>query len=137
VAPEPLTKEFRKFHQFNAFSCFTPTQVALATFLKEPQHYLSLPDFMQKKRDFFQELMSATRFRALPTHGSYFQIYSYEGISDEPDDVFAKTLVARCGVAAIPVSAFYQSGKDDKVLRFCFAKKKETIELAVEKLTKI
>jgi methionine aminotransferase len=134
VAPEPLSKEFRKFHQFNAFSCFTPTQVALAFFLKEPSHYLSLPDFMQKKRDFFQELMSATRFRALPTHGSYFQIYSYKEISEEPDGDFAKTLIARCGVAAIPVSAFYQSGKDDKVLRFCFAKKKETIELAVEKL---
>ncbi len=134
VAPEPLTKEFRKFHQFNAFSCFTPTQVALASFLKEPSHYLSMPDFMQKKRDYFQELMSDTRFNALPTHGSYFQIYSYKDISDEPDSEFAKTLVARCGVAAIPVSAFYQSGKDDKVLRFCFAKKEETIELAVEKL---
>jgi methionine aminotransferase len=134
VAPEPLTKEFRKFHQFNAFSCFTPTQVALADFLKEPQHYLSLPDFMQKKRDFFEELMSATRFHALPTHGSYFQVYSYKEISDESDKDFAKTLVARCGVAAIPVSAFYQSGKDDKVLRFCFAKKSTTIELAVEKL---
>ena len=89
---------------------------------------------MQKKRDFFQELMSATRFNALPTHGSYFQIYSYKDISDEPDNEFAKTLVARCGVAAIPVSAFYQSAKDDKVLRFCFAKKSSTIELAVEKL---
>ncbi len=134
VAPESLTKEFRKFHQFNAFSCFTPTQVALASFLKEPSHYLSMPDFMQKKRDFFQELMSATRFQALPTHGSYFQIYSYKDISDEPDGEFAKTLVARCGVAAIPVSAFYQSGKDDKVLRFCFAKKSETIVVAVERL---
>ncbi len=137
VAPELLTREFRKFHQFNAFSCFTPTQVALAAFLKEPSHYLSLPDFMQEKRDFFQELMSATRFRALPTYGSYFQIYSYKDISDEPDAAFAKNLVARCGVAAIPVSAFYQSGKDDKVLRFCFAKKSTTIELAVERLKKI
>ncbi len=137
VAPEHLTKEFRKLHQFNAFSCFTPTQVALSTFLQEPKHYLSLPDFMQKKKDFFQELMSATRFRALPTYGSYFQIYSYQEISDEPDADFAKNLVARCGVAAIPVSAFYQSGKDDKVLRFCFAKKKETIELAVERLKRI
>ena len=137
VAPEPLTKEFRKFHQFNAFSCFTPTQVALASFLKEPSHYLSMPDFMQKKRDFFQDLMSSTRFKALPTHGSYFQIYSYKDISDEPDSEFAKTLVARCGVAAIPVSAFYQSAKDDKVLRFCFAKKEETIVSAVEKLKTI
>jgi methionine transaminase len=136
VAPEHLTKEFRKLHQFNAFSCFTPTQVALSAFLQEPKHYLSLPAFMQEKKDFFQELMSATRFRALPTYGSYFQIYSYKEISDEPDAEFAKNLVARCGVAAIPVSAFYQSGKDDKVLRFCFAKKSDTIEQAVEKLKK-
>jgi methionine transaminase len=136
VAPEHLTKEFRKLHQFNAFSCFTPTQVALSAFLQEPKHYLSLPAFMQEKKDFFQELMAATRFRALPTYGSYFQIYSYKEISDEPDAEFAKNLVARCGVAAIPVSAFYQSGKDDKVLRFCFAKKSDTIEQAVEKLKK-
>jgi methionine aminotransferase len=136
VAPEWLTKEFRKVHQFNAFSCFTPTQVALAEFLKKPEHYLSLPGFMEKKRDYFQQLMSATRFRALPTHGSYFQIYSYAAISGEPDTEFAKNLVARHGVAAIPVSAFYQSGKDDKVVRFCFAKKEETILQAVEKLKK-
>jgi methionine transaminase len=136
VAPEWLTTEFRKVHQFNAFSCHTPVQVALAAFLKEPVHYLSLPDFMQKKRDYFQEAMSASRFRALPTHGSYFQIYSYREISDEPDAAFARNLVALHGVAAIPVSAFYQSGKDDLVLRFCFAKKKETIDQAIEKLVK-
>jgi methionine aminotransferase len=137
VAPEPLTKEFRKVHQFNAFSCFTPAQVALSSFLKESTHYLSLPAFMQKKRDYFQELMSATRFKALPTHGSYFQIYSYKDISDEPDAVFAKNLVTNHGVAAIPVSAFYQSGKDDRVVRFCFAKKEETLQLAVDKLKKV
>jgi methionine aminotransferase len=137
VAPEGLTAEFRKVHQFNAFSCFNATQVALASFLREPVHYLSLPDFMQEKRDYFQEKMSATRFHALPTHGSYFQIYSYKEISDKPDDEFAKDLVAHHGVAAIPVSAFYKSGKDDRVLRFCFAKKKETIDLAVEKLSRV
>ncbi len=137
VAPEWLTKEFRKVHQFNAFSCFTPTQVALAEFLKDPVHYLSLPDFMQKKRDYFQDAMSSTRFKALPTHGSYFQIYSYKDISDQPDAEYAKELVAQHGVAAIPVSAFYHSGKDDHVLRFCFAKKKETIDAAVEKLCKV
>jgi methionine aminotransferase len=80
--------------------------------------------------------MSATRFRAIPTHGSYFQIYSYKEISDEPDAAYAKNLTAQHGVATIPVSAFYQSGKDDGVLRFCFAKKKETIDRAVEKLMK-
>jgi methionine transaminase len=137
VAPEWLTKEFRKVHQFNAFSCFTPTQVALASFLKEPHHYLSLPDFMQQKRDRFQHLMAGTRFKALPTHGSYFQIYSYQDISDESDTIFAKNLVTLHGVAAIPVSAFYRSGKDDRVVRFCFAKKEETIITAVEKLKKV
>ena len=136
VAPEWLMNEFRKIHQYNAFSCHSPVQVAMASFLKEKNHYLSLPDFMQQKRDYFQQLMSETRFKPLQTHGSYFQIYSYKEINNDPDFEFAKQLVAKHGVAAIPVSAFYQSGKDDKVLRFCFAKKKETLELAVEKLLK-
>jgi methionine aminotransferase len=136
VAPEGLTKEFRKIHQFNAFSCFTPTQVALAQFLKEPRHYLSLPEMMEKKRDYFQNLMALTRFKPLPSHGSYFQIYSYKDISEENDRQFAKKLVAFHGVAAIPVSAFYLSGKDDRVLRFCFVKKRETLEAAVELLMK-
>jgi methionine aminotransferase len=137
VAPADLTREFRKVHQFNAFSCFTPTQVALAEFLQEPEHYLSLSGMMQKKRNYFQNLMGLTRFKPLPTHGSYFQIYSYLEISDQQDAEFAKTLVALHGVAAIPVSAFYQSGKDDHVLRFCFAKKIETLEAAVEKLRQV
>ncbi len=137
VAPEWMMKEYRKIHQFNAFSCHTPVQVAMASFLKEKSQYLSLPDFMQKKRDYFQELMSQTRFQPLETHGSYFQIYSYKEINQDPDFEFAKQLVAIHGVAAIPVSAFYQSGKDDKVLRFCFAKKKETLEAAVNKLVKV
>jgi methionine aminotransferase len=137
VAPAELTREFRKVHQFNAFSCFTPTQVALAEFLQEPEHYLSLSVMMQKKRNYFQNLMGMTRFKPLPTHGSYFQIYSFLEISDQQDAEFAKTLVALHGVAAIPVSAFYQSGKDDHVLRFCFAKKIETLEAAVEKLRQV
>ena len=136
VGPEWMMKEFRKLHQFNAFSCHTPVQVAMASFLKDKSQYLSLPDFMQQKRDYFQELMSKTRFEHLETHGSYFQIYSYKQINQDPDFDFAKHLVAKHGVAAIPVSAFYQSGKDDKVLRFCFAKKKETLELAVNKFIK-
>ncbi|HEY4156146.1 MAG TPA: methionine aminotransferase [Puia sp.] len=136
VAPEWMMKEFRKIHQFNAFSCHTPVQVAMASFLKEKSNYLSLPGFMQKKRDKFQELMTRTRFKPLQTHGSYFQIYSYAEINDSNDFDFAKQLVAHHGVAAIPVSAFYQSGKDDKVLRFCFAKKEETLEAAVAKLRK-
>ena len=137
VAPEWLMKEFRKVHQFNAFSCHSPVQVAMASFLKDKSHYLSLPAFMQDRRDHFRERLSRTRFTPLESHGSYFQIYSYSGISDAPDFDFARELVAHHGVAAIPVSAFYQSGKDDKVLRFCFAKKKETLELAVEKLLRV
>jgi methionine aminotransferase len=137
VAPEPLMKEFRKLHQYNAFSCHTPVQVAMASFLKEKNNYLSLPAFMQEKRDHFRLLMSGTRFRPLPSYGSYFQIYSYAGISDAPDFEFARELIARHGVGAIPVSAFYRNGKDDKVLRFCFAKKKETLEEAVGRLVKV
>ena len=137
VAPEWLMKEFRKVHQFNAFSVHTPVQVAMASFLKEKSNYISLSGFMQEKRDHFRDLMSKTRFKPLASHGSYFQIYSYSAISDAPDFDFAKELVAHHGVAAIPVSAFYQSGKDDKVLRFCFAKKKETLEAGVGKLAKV
>jgi methionine transaminase len=137
AAPGWLTKEFRKLHQFNSFSCFTPTQVALAGFLKEQSTYLGLPDFMEKKRDYFQDQMKTTRFRPLPTHGSYFQIYSYRDISDESDLEFAKNLTVRHGVTTIPVSSFYQTGKDDHVVRFCFAKKKDTIDQAIEKLKKV
>ncbi len=124
VAPEWLTKEFRKVHQFNAFSCFTPTQVALAAFLKEPVHFLSLPGFMQKKRDSFQELMAATRFKALPTHGSYFQIYSYKDISNEPDTVFAKNLTTHHGVAAIPGIGFLSVRKRRSCCTILFCKKR-------------
>ena len=105
-------------------------------FLKRTGALSFTPGFHGEKKRLFPGAMSATRFKALPTHGSYFQIYSYKEISDKPDTEFAKNLVAQHGVAAIPVSAFYQSGKDDHVVRFCFAKKKETIDVAVEKLMK-
>jgi methionine aminotransferase len=123
VAPPALTKEFRKVHQFNAFSCFTPSQVALAAFLKNKDAYLSLSSFMQKKRDYFIELMRDTRFGMLTSHGSYFICAKYDKISDEGDKDFAIRLTKEAGVATIPVSAFYQNSKDDKVLRFCFSKK--------------
>lgn len=134
IASEELMKEFRKVHQFNAFTCFTPTQVALAEYLLNKEAYLQLPHFMQKKRDYFQELMSKTKFKALKSNGSYFQCYSYADISDEKDIEFAKKLTKKNGVATIPVSAFYHNGKDDKVIRFCFAKKEETLKAAVDKL---
>ena len=136
IAPEPLMKEFRKVHQFNCFSCHTPSQVALATFLKNKDAYLSLSSFMQEKRDYFTQLMQQTRFTMQESFGSYFICGTYERISDEPDKDLAIRMTKEAGVATIPVSAFYQNGKDDKVLRFCFSKKKETLEAAVEKLSR-
>lgn len=134
VAPAPLMKEFRKIHQFNAFSCFTPTQVALATFLKNRAAYLELSAQMQEKRDYFIQLMQATRFGLLSSFGSYFICATYDQLSQEGDMDFAVRLTKEAGVTTIPVSAFYAAGDDNKVLRFCFAKKKETIEQAVERL---
>jgi methionine transaminase len=137
IAPAALTKEFRKVHQFNCFTCHTPSQVGLATFLKNKDAYLSLSSFMQEKRDYFQELMKGTKFTMHKSFGSYFICGSYERISDESDKELAIRLTKESGVATIPVSAFYQNGKDDKVLRFCFSKKKETLEAAVERLIKL
>ncbi|HMT74670.1 MAG TPA: methionine aminotransferase [Chitinophagaceae bacterium] len=137
IAPAELTKEFRKVHQFNCFSCFTPTQVALAGFLKNRDAYLSLAGFMQEKRDYFIRLMQQTKFTLQPSYGSYFICGTYEKLSNEADKDFAIRLTKEAGVATIPVSAFYRDGKDDKVIRFCFSKKNETLEVAVEKLVKI
>lgn len=134
IAPATLMKEFRKIHQFNAFSCFTPTQVALASFLQNRDAYLTLSDLMQQKRDFFIDQMKATRFTLLSSYGSYFICAKYDQISEEGDMDFAVRLTKEAGVTTIPVSAFYADGKDDKVLRFCFSKKKETIQQAVERL---
>jgi methionine aminotransferase len=137
IAPPVLMKEFRKVHQFNCFSCNTPMQYALADFLQNKSAYLQLGDFIQKKRDFFYEGMKQTKFKAIPSQGSYFQLYSYENISDESEIDFAKRLVTEFGVATIPVSAFYKTAVENKVVRFCFAKKEETLEKAIEKLQKI
>ena len=137
ISSPELMKEFRKIHQFNCFCCHTPSQVALAQFLKQKDSYLSLGSFMQRKRDHFQQLMQQTKFTPLPSYGSYFQVYKYNNISDESDKDFAIRITKEYGVASIPVSAFYNSGKDDKVVRFCFAKKEETLERAVEKLSYI
>jgi len=137
IAPEALTKEFRKVHQFNCFSCNSPMQFALADFLQYKESYLTLGSFLQKKRDHFMELMTQTKFKPLPSHGSYFQLYSYEGMSDESEKDLAIRLTKDFGVATIPASAFYKNGKDDKVLRFCFAKKESTLEEAVNRLLKL
>lgn len=137
IAGAALMKEFRKVHQFNCFSCHTPSQVALSQYLQNADSYLSLSPFLQQKRDYFQQLMRQTKFTPLSSHGSYFQCYTYERISDEGDKDLAVRITKEYGVATIPVSAFYQSGRDNKVIRFCFAKKEETIAAAVERLVKI
>ena len=137
ISSPDLMKEFRKVHQFNCFCCHTPSQVALADFLKNKEAYLSLGSFLQKKRDHFQELMRQTRFQPLPSHGSYFQCYTYDRISEEKDKDFAIRVTREKAVATIPVSVFYKNGTDHRVLRFCFAKKEETLEAAVERLIKL
>ncbi len=137
VAPAKLMAEFRKIHQFDAFCCFTPTQIALAEHLKQAEAYLSLASFMQKKRDLFLGNMKDSRFSFLPSSGSYFVCATYEQISSMPAKELAIELTKSIGVATIPVSAFYQNGHDDKVLRFCFAKKDETLETAAERLCKL
>jgi methionine aminotransferase len=137
VSPPELMKEFRKIHQFNCFSCHTPSQVALSKFLSNKDSYLSLPLFMQQKRDYFINLMQHTKFKLLESKGSYFICAKYDNISDEGDKDFSIRLTKEYRVATIPVSVFYRSETDNKVVRFCFAKKNETLEAAVEKLTRI
>lgn len=129
--------EFRKVHQFNCFSCHTPSQVALADFLKNREAYLSLSRIMQEKRDHFIKLMQATKFDMLESKGSYFICAKYHRISDEHDRDFAIRITKEFGVATIPVSVFYKAGTDNKVVRFCFSKKEETLESAVERLARI
>jgi methionine aminotransferase len=137
VSSPSLMAEFRKVHQFNCFSCHSPSQVGLARYLTNKESYLGLSEFVQQKRDYFGRLMAETQFTPLPSYGSYFQLYKYDRISDESDKDFAIRITKEYGVASIPVSVFYQSGKDDKVIRFCFCKKEETLEKAVERLIKI
>jgi methionine transaminase len=137
MAPGSLMKEYRKIHQFNAFTCFTPAQVALAAFVKNKEAYLSLPVFYQNKRDYFLQLMKQTKFDMLNCSGSYFVCASYKNISDENEMDFAVRVTKEFGVATIPLSSFYKNGTDNKVIRFCFGKKKETIDMAVEKLIRI
>jgi methionine transaminase len=137
IAPPSLSKEFRKVHQFNAFSCNTPVQYALTEFLQKKENYLQLGPFLQKKRDHFLNLMKQTKFKPLPSHGSYFQLYSYADISDESERDFAIRVTKEYGVAGIPTSVFYKNGQDNKVLRFCFSKKESTLEEAANRLIKL
>ncbi|HTE23853.1 methionine aminotransferase [Flavitalea sp.] len=137
IAPPQFTSEFRKVHQFNCFSCHTPSQVGIANYLADRNSYLNLGKQIQAKRDYFRELMKSTRFTMKESAGSYFVCASYEMISEEDDKSFAIRITKEFGVAMIPVSAFYQDGKDNRIVRFCFAKKEQTLERAVEKLAKL
>ena len=137
ISSPDLMKEFRKVYQFNAFCCDTPKQVGIAEFIQDKNAYLTLSGFIQKKRDYFRELMKTTPFTCIPSHGSYFECYSYANFSKENDMDLAVRLTKDYGITAVPVSAFYKNGEDNKVLRFCFAKKETTLERAVEKLSKL
>jgi methionine transaminase len=138
IAPAVLMAEYRKLHQFIAFSCNTPMQYAIANFLAEPKHYLQVPQFFQQKRDLFLNAMKDSAFTLhQAASGSFFQTMSYDGISDLPDTDFAIWLTQQHGVATIPISAFYKHGSSQKVIRFCFAKKDETLLAAAQQLCKL
>jgi methionine aminotransferase len=137
VAPKAWMAEFRKIHQYNAFCCFTPTQIAIAEHLKNPDTYLQLKHFMQKKRDLFIKEMANTGFDLLPADGGYFISASYEKISNMGGLDLAMHLTKTVGVATIPYSTFYSKGEDHKILRFCFAKKEETLIEAANRLKQI
>jgi methionine aminotransferase len=137
VAPEKLTAEVRKAHQFVVFSVNTPVQLAVAEYLKEPDHYQNLGRFYQQKRDFFLDQLKGSSFKPLACQGSYFQIVSYEGISKKPDHLLAEEFTKVNKVASIPVSVFYQDKTDNHLLRFCFAKREDTLAKACEILRKI
>lgn len=137
IAPGELMIEFRKVHQFNCFSCNSPMQFALANYLDQKEAYLQLGNFLQQKRDYFQQLMSQTKFTPLVSHGSYFQLYSYKNISEEKEKDFAIRLTKEYGVASIPASAFYKDENENSVVRFCFAKREDTLYKAVDRLIKL
>jgi methionine aminotransferase len=134
AAPAPLTAEFRKVHQYNVFSINTPMQHGLASHMADPAPYLNLPAFYQRKRDLFRDGLQGSRFSLLPADGTYFQCVRYDRISDQDEAGFAEWLTSEIKVAAIPVSAFYQQAKESGIVRFCFAKKDETLALALERL---
>ncbi len=136
VGPAALMAEFRKVHQFNVFTVHAPSQLAIAEYMQDASRHQGLAAFYQQKRDRFRALMAPTPFEWLPCRGTYFQLARYAVISDRPDREFAEWLTREIGVAVIPVSVFYGDGRDDRVVRFCFAKRDETLELAADKLCK-
>ena len=141
AAPASMTTEFRKVHQFNVFTVNTPVQFGLARYMSDPKPYLNLPKFYQRKRDFFRQGLSATKFKLLPGEGTYFQCADISSLSVPEKDLgeaeFCKWLTREIGVAAIPMSAFYGDSFDQNVIRFCFAKKDSTLQAAIERLAKL
>ncbi len=134
AAPAALTAEFRKVHQFNVFTVNTPVQHGLASYMADENAYLGLPAFYQRKRDLFRAGLAKTRFKLLPSEGSYFQCVDISEVSDLNEADFCKWLTTEIGVAAIPLSAFYGNGFDQRVVRFCFAKKDQTLNAALLRL---
>ena len=137
AAPAPLMTEFRKVHQFNVFTVNTPMQHGIAGFMADPSHHLGLPAFYRAKRDLFRAGLARTRLRPLPCEGTYFQCVDYSQVSDLPEADFCRWLTSEIGVAAIPLSAFYADGFEQRIARFCFAKKDDTLALALERLASI
>ena len=137
IAPEALTREIRKTHQFITFSVNTPVQLALAEYMKTPAHYENLGSFYQQKRDYFLQGIKGSSFEPILCHGSYFQSLSYKNISSLPDRQMAEELTIKHKVASVPVSVFYNDKTDNKLLRFCFAKSEQTLDQAMEILRKI
>ena len=137
AAPAPLSAEFRKVHQFNVFTVNTPVQHGLAAYMADPEPYLALPAFYQRKRDLFRAGLAHTKFRLLPSEGTYFQCVDISDVSDLSEAEFCQWLTREVGVAAIPLSAFYGDGFDQRVVRFCFAKKDETLNAALERLARL
>ncbi|MCS3531741.1 methionine aminotransferase [Chryseobacterium sp. JUb7] len=137
AAPKILTDEFRKIHQFNVFSVNTPIQLALAEYMKDENHYNSLNVFFQEKRDFLKQGLVTTSFELLDCEGTYFQSLRYDKISDKNDFEFARELTVNHKVASVPFSSFYKNKLNEHVIRLCFAKKQETLEKAIENLSKL
>ena len=137
VAPASLTAEFRKVHQFNVFTVNTPVQHGLARYMTQPEPYLQLPAFYQRKRDLFRAGLNSTRLRALDSQGSYFQLVDYSAVSRLPEAEFCLWLTREVGVAAIPVSAFYAEGFEQGLARLCFAKRDDTLHEALQRLQRL
>ena len=138
IAPPTLSAEFRKVHQYLTFCTFNPAQWAFAEVLEnDPQHYLDLPKFYQDKRDYFRNLLKPSKFKLLPVRGAYFQLVDYSAIAQTDELNFCEWLIREAGVAAIPVSAFYETPPDAKIVRLCFAKNDDTLNAAAERLCRL